>query len=214
MDYEAILCNEILLLNLEKAIVLAEKIFEAIVLYEDNDLSKIKSKLYENSVLIKRHIKINTINSIDISTKNDIERVATFTQVYAVKKWFLGFVEKVIKEIETSTVKRGSAVVEEVKEYIKSNYRDEISLEQIAVKVCVTAYYLSRLFKKETGTNFNIYLTEYRLNAAKRLIRNTKMTIKEIAYETGFNSQAYFCRVFKKYFDITPSEYIKNISKS
>ena len=70
-----------------------------------------------------------------------------------------------------------------------------------------TPYYLSRIFKKYTGTTFSEYLTNYRIEQAKKLLGEGKLSVKEIAYATGFNSQGYFSKIFKKYAGVSPSDF-------
>ena len=202
----------IVMRNKAEAQRLSKKIFELIVIGANNNVAIIKSKILETFAIVKRYIENNTINSIAVSAYNDIELLATITDKNILEKRFAAFVTTIMEEMNTMSSKRNSLIVSDVKKYIEDNYDKEISLEDAAAKVCVTPYYLSRLFKKEMGNNFNNYLTDIRLNKAKQLLRNTSKSIKEIAYDAGFNSQAYFCRVFKKKEDKTPSEYIQSMT--
>lgn len=59
--------------------------------------------------------------------------------------------------------------------------------------------------------NVNDYITEIRLNKAKTLLRDTNKSIAEVAYETGFNSAAYFTTLFRQKQNQTPSEYRKGV---
>lgn len=90
---------------------------------------------------------------------------------------------------------------------IHSQYMKNISLESVAKQMNCTPYYISRIFKKKMGTTFSEYLIHYRVNKAKTLLEMGEMSIKEIAYATGFNSQGYFAKIFKKYTGVSPSEY-------
>ena len=64
-----------------------------------------------------------------------------------------------------------------------------------------------KLFRKHTGTNFTEYLTQIRVDHAKKLLAAGEMSVKEVAYAAGFNSQSYFSKIFKKYTGIAPSEF-------
>lgn len=79
-------------------------------------------------------------------------------------------------------------------------------LDDIASYLEVSSFYLSKLFKKATGRNFTDLLAEKRVEKAKTLLRS-QMSVKEITFAVGFNSQNYFTKVFKKYCGITPTEY-------
>lgn len=73
-----------------------------------------------------------------------------------------------------------------------------ISRWQVAEEVHTSEDYLTRVFKKELGISPWEYLNRYRIWLAENLLRNTGMSVNEVSNETGFQDQAYFCRVFKK----------------
>lgn len=91
--------------------------------------------------------------------------------------------------------------------YIKDNFHNGISLNDVADYVNLSAYYLSKLFKKELGVNFIDYITFYRMKKAKELLKDTDIPIINIAIELGYSEPNYFSKVFKKSFGITPSQY-------
>ncbi|MNY65428.1 HTH-type transcriptional activator Btr [compost metagenome] len=67
--------------------------------------------------------------------------------------------------------------------------------------------YLGRLIKKYTSKTLTDFINEYRMEKAQELLRETDELIVMIAEETGFSSNSYFGKVFKKYQGITPNEY-------
>ena len=93
--------------------------------------------------------------------------------------------------------------------FIKSNYNSKILLQDLSVHVCMSPYYFSRVFKKETGYSPYEYITMVRLNHAKDLLKTTRFSVKEIAFKVGFNSEANFMTCFKSHTKFTPSEFRK-----
>jgi two-component system response regulator YesN len=93
--------------------------------------------------------------------------------------------------------------------FIQGNYGKPILIADVARKVKFSSVYFCALFKKETGTNFGDYLTDYRIIIAKRLLRKSDMHISEIADAVGFCDARYFSRIFKKRAGMRPSEYKK-----
>ena len=91
--------------------------------------------------------------------------------------------------------------------YIHLNYQKPIQLKDVADLVYLSPSYFSRLFKEETGLNFVEYLTNYRQEKAKHLLKITTMPIETIANLTGFASSAYFATSFKRKEGQTPKEY-------
>lgn len=67
--------------------------------------------------------------------------------------------------------------------------------------------YFHNLFKKSFQITPNVYILQLRMNEAVNLLANTKLSVKEIAHETGYFDAAYFSRTFSKYFDMSPKQY-------
>lgn len=88
--------------------------------------------------------------------------------------------------------------VETAKQYIDSNYIRDISLMACAESVGISPYYLSHIFKEKTGSTFVEYLTAVRMDRAKELCRNPKLTVKDISDRCGYINTTYFCKVFKR----------------
>ena len=84
---------------------------------------------------------------------------------------------------------------------------EDITLEKVAEHVDVHVVYLSRLFKETTGETFKDFITSLRMDKAKKLLATSSKSIKEVTYETGYNDQNYFSRLFKTYTGQTPTEY-------
>ena len=177
----------------------------------DQSMDRLKGMLVESCSVIKRFIETNIIESF--STDFGVGLLASLTSYDALKHWLEDFIKKAADQTDALSGKRNSTIIHKARIYIEKNFNQEITLENVAASVCVTPYYLSRLFKKETGENFNAYLTQFRIEKAKELFRSTNQSIKTVSYDTGFNTQAYFCRVFKKMEGISPSEYIQNLQK-
>lgn len=90
---------------------------------------------------------------------------------------------------------------------IDENYEQDLSLKGMAERFMVSAAYLGQLFRSDTGQYFNEYLTAVRLEKALELIENTQRSVNDIAKSTGFSSQNYFNRLFKRAFGQSPGEY-------
>lgn len=91
-----------------------------------------------------------------------------------------------------------SALVKRSIAYINKNASNQISRWQLAAAVNISEDYLTRIFRREIGISPWDYLNRYRIQIACRMLTQTGASINEIASDTGFQDQAYFCRVFKK----------------
>ena len=103
--------------------------------------------------------------------------------------------------------KTSSSVILSSINFIRENYHKKLALDDLATNVNISPYHFSRLFKKETGYSPYEYITITRLNQAKTLLKTTDLTIKEIAFSVGFNSESNFVTCFKKHGDVTPSKF-------
>ena len=81
----------------------------------------------------------------------------------------------------------------------------------MARKVYISPYYLSHLFREELNITFLEYLTMVRMEEAKKLLKDTSLSIVAIASQVGYEDASYFSKVFKKYVGISPAQYRKNL---
>ena len=101
----------------------------------------------------------------------------------------------------------------DVFQFIKDNYKKEISLDEVAQIANLTPTSFCRMFKAKTKKNFVEYLNEIRIsNACKHLIE-TDMSVSEIAYECGYKTVSNFNKLFKKNTGSTPKEYKNKITR-
>lgn len=98
-------------------------------------------------------------------------------------------------------------IIRKVKELVHQRLDQEITLQYIADQVHLNLKYLSHLFKAETGQHFSDYVTEARLNQAKRLLKQTNLKIYEIAPMCGYASTKHFTVAFKHFAGLSPSEF-------
>lgn len=98
-------------------------------------------------------------------------------------------------------------VVSKAIQIIENNYKNSVSLEDVAKHVNMSKYHLSRTFKKYTGFGFHEYLTAHRINEAKVLLKSSDMTIGDIAQSVGFDSASHFIKTFKQAENITPLKF-------
>ena len=106
---------------------------------------------------------------------------------------------------------RHTRLFTKVKEYIWSNYNQEISLKKLAEAMAVSPYYLSHLFRKEMGISFSEYLKTVRVSIAKKLLEETSANVLDVCLEVGYQDPSYFSRVFKEKEGVKPSDYRRKI---
>lgn len=108
--------------------------------------------------------------------------------------------------IETQLASDAHKVIGEAIKYIHVNLDEELTVEHVSNQVHISGSYFSNLFKKVTGTTFNHYVTQTRIDKAKDMILQGER-IQDIAFAVGYKERRYFSSVFKKHTGMTPSEF-------
>jgi len=106
-----------------------------------------------------------------------------------------------------------SDIADKIKKYLEDNYNQQITIEKICLVFFCSRTTATTAFCKKYRMGINACLTDIRMKAAKKLLRSTSNTIKEIAESCGIPDQNYFCKVFLKHCGMTPSAYRKGNTK-
>jgi YesN/AraC family two-component response regulator len=100
-----------------------------------------------------------------------------------------------------------STLIDSAINYIHKNFTKNISLESVASHVYLNPQYFSRYFKNHTGINFIDYLSQIRVQEAKKLLVSTDKSISNISLSVGYIDPSYFSKVFIKYEGVSPHKY-------
>ncbi len=102
-------------------------------------------------------------------------------------------------------------IMEDARRMIHARLAEPISLDELAESIGISAYYLSRVFSQQSGFTLSSYITRLRMERACELMRDSRRSIKQIAYAVGYRDSHYFSRVFKNQFQVSPSVYQRQI---
>lgn len=136
----------------------------------------------------------------ELSIMMQTARVAAATD--DISQAFLELNEQSAKEL------RFLPMVKRIKKHVDENYQDmQLRLSTFAEKNHISASYLSKIFKNETGVSFIDYLIQYRIMRSLELLTGTSLKIRDISERVGYSSQHYYCEAFKKVMGMAPTEY-------
>lgn len=162
---------------------------------------------------------LGLVNQIAGNVKYVIENIdfanlkAGLERIYFVEDKQI-LIEKYLKKIfEECECRKWHAEVVQSMRFMKENYDQDISLNEIADAVSMSESYLSSLFKKESGYSITEYLNKIRIEKAKELIKTTNLKNYEIGDRVGISNPSYFSTVFKKEAEITIQEYRQVVLK-
>ena len=103
--------------------------------------------------------------------------------------------------------------IDKAKAFILENIGDPITVKDVADYVCLSPEYFTKSFKKETGQNIKEYITWTKVEAAKDMLEHSNVPVGMVALELGYTNFSHFSQVFKKYENVTPSEYRSRFSQ-
>ena len=116
----------------------------------------------------------------------------------------------IFRKILVSDNKDEEIIPAEIIQYIQEHCEERLSLKALAEKCFYNPAYFSRLFKKAYNMTLTEFIMEQRLKKASHLLRNTEMSVDEVASACGFTDKTFFYNRFKQKYDCTPGDYKKN----
>ena len=141
--------------------------------------------------------------------REEIESLDDIAEIVQSKEDATRYVTRIFRKAleirEKAASNRYGDIVDEVMRYIEKNYADdELSLNSVASHVNFSPNHLSMIFSQQTGGTFSKYLTDFRMNKAKELLRCTGKRSSVISMEVGYKDPHYFSYLFKKTQGMTP----------
>jgi len=121
--------------------------------------------------------------------------------------WSLRTLHHIRDDAEQELKDNHSTIVRSVKSFVDRHLAADVSLPAIADHVHLHPVYLSKVYKVETGEALTAYVYRLRMEKAAYYLRTSAAKVFEVAELVGYNNTAYFIRVFKKFYDVTPQEY-------
>ena len=132
-----------------------------------------------------------------------------------IKGYILSMVSLIMREsrhVQKTDVLPSKPKYETVKavlQYLYENFQNEISLDDVALTVGVSKYYLCHLFKEVTGNSFLSHLNYIRCNNAHSMLSTGKYSVSECAYASGFSNLSYFSVIYKRIMGVSPVKDLK-----
>lgn len=118
--------------------------------------------------------------------------------------------KKVIHEYQSTTSKRKKEITEKVCDFIWEHYSDsQMTVESIAASIFLDPSYIRRVISSQLSCTVSDLISEVRMKEAARMIKETELSISMIAERVGYNEPGYFSRCFKKYYGITPRQFVE-----
>ena len=134
-----------------------------------------------------------------------------------IRAYVTELIVKIFRKMESTQNKedtsRQAQIVNTTLAYLRKNYHQHISLDDLAAQVFLSKDYFARMFRETTGMPTSAFLQKIRIEEACNLLATTDLAIKDIAVQCGFHDTNYFYNIFKKLTGITPRRYRLNSKK-
>lgn len=182
---------------------------------DQHHAADVRMKLIEVTALASRAAVEGGVNLEDVGVYSVPEDLQSKPgdALTKIQVQILSWLEDLVGRVRSSREFRNSSIVEKAVCYVEENYYQELGMEDVARQVFLSPCYFSRLFKQVKGWSFSEYLTQVRMEEARKLLLHTDDLVSEIASRVGYRDARYFSQVFKKIEGCTPVSYRRNMGK-
>ena len=112
------------------------------------------------------------------------------------------------------TERQNVSALHEVIDYINQHLAENIEMQQVSSLVNMNYYYFSKYFKKMIGLSFKEYVNLQRIKKAERLLLTEDVNVNLIAEQVGITNMAHFYKLFRRFNQCSPKQYIKKMTSS
>lgn len=194
---------------------LFKKFLGEISLIEVGDLSSIKTKVLGICTILSR-IATEKSNLPQEQAESYFYDMNVLNQAVSFQELSIlasNLIESITQTISYSNYSGSSQIIKLAIKNINENYKNKISLKTVADHLHTNPSYLSSLFKQEMGVTFTDYLNQVRINRSCELLANTSLSLIDVSFQSGFDGQSYFTKVFRKIKGTTPKDYRKSCGR-
>lgn len=202
-------------MKLEEALDLLKQFVKKSLLkqvYEKDLKSLVGNALYNFiAVLEERNLDADYIRVFKLSTLSTLESSRQYESYY---HEFLNVYKDLKIIIDNYQIELNQDTMNKIIEYLYNHYQEALTLSDLADYFNFNYSYLSSYFNERSDLSFNECLNKIRIEKAIELLRDFNVSIKDIGHHVGFSDHSYFCKVFKKKLNMTPTEYRKGLVKN
>ncbi|QGQ98178.1 AraC family transcriptional regulator [Paenibacillus psychroresistens] len=194
----------------------AQKIYSEIV-SETEDYPYSVVQLAISHLMLTTDSVINTIkkNNALILQPDFDSTILPLNQVESIEEinqQFYGLFDELKRKLEEKRSNKHEDMIKRMNEIIERDYSNpNLCLNSIAEEMDMSPIYISRLYKQQTLIALSDVIQEVRMNKSKNMLKETNLSVADIAEKTGFTSSSYFYRMFKKCNGVTPNDFRKQL---
>jgi two-component system, response regulator YesN len=215
LETERELLRRVRLGDKEGAKEVLNEILGKILFKNAGQIELIRARILELAVVLSR-AAVEAKAELEMILGLNFEYIQELGKLKSIEElciWIVKVLDRFTESVYENRNIKNVDMIRKTREFIRANYKKKIRLIDISKAIYLSPYYLSHIFKKETGSTLLEYLTKVRIEEAKRLLESTTWNTTRISFEVGYSDQSYFCKVFKKSEGISASDYKKRMKR-
>lgn len=195
--------------DVQTASALLNDILGQVLFHSNDNMEILRSRVVELTVLLSRAAlkggaDIGAIFGLNYSYLREIDALTSPDDIVL---WLHGVTRRFSQHVFDYASAKHVDIIYKATTFIKRNYAERITLQDVADHVFLNLTYFSKVFKEETGQTPGSYITAVRIEESKKLLMDSSVNIIDITNLIGFESQSYFTQVFKKAEGCTPGRF-------
>ena len=176
-------------------------------------------------VMLLCHIHLDILNILRAQEKTETlknlpdlaeyeRRIQAFDVFSELQEYVFDVFYRLLEQDGGEQNERNRKLVRKALQYVEAHYESPIYSNEMAEYLNLNVSYFSTLFRKETGEKFTVFLTNYKMEKACELLLQTNEKVRGISERLGYNDVKYFCKVFRRRMNCTPSEYREGVLRA
>ena len=213
LETERELLKRVRLGDQEGAKEVLNEILGKILFKNAGNIELVRARLLELAVVLSR-AAVEGMADLEMILGLNLEHIQEFGKIKTIEElciWIVKVLDRFTESVFKNRNIKNVDIIRKARGFIRANYKKKLKLSDISSSVSLSPYYLSHIFKDETGVTLMEYVTKVRIEEAKRLLEDTPWNTTRISYEIGYQDQSYFCKIFKKIEGISPLAYKKGV---
>jgi len=193
----------------QAATKLLNQILGHIFFYSGFNIEIIRSRVVELMTLLSRAAvkggaDMELVLGMNFNYLNEVDKLSTIEDLAS---WLSVVMNRYMEYVFSFVAVKHVDAIYKAKQYVRLNYMNKITLEEVAAHIYLSPSYFSKIFKEETKHGFVEYLNNVRVEHGKKLLLTDDIELSDISNIVGFEDQSYFTRVFKKLTGVTPGKF-------
>ena len=184
-----------------------------ILLRSSTNLAVLKAQVLELVVMLTRAgveagADIQQILGENLSSLHELLSRGSQEEI---SHWILEVLENFTNSVFKTRNLERVKIISDALAYIRDNYGENITLDDVSRSVGLSSSHFKKVLREEMGISFTTYLTQTRLEASEKFLRDPQLSLAQIAQMVGYSDQSYFGKLFRQYYGLTPAQYRKKV---